>query len=198
MIYQNLLRAIETSKGDVRGFSHAAHVESRLRSEIADLQDQNDKLNIAESDTSINYQKLQHAIEVANISDLIETLPLGYNTMIGAKGNGISQGQKQRILIARAVYKNPDVLFLDEATNSLDATNEQQIVENLNQFLKTKTVVVVAHRLSTVINADQIIVLDNGKIVEQGTHQTLLKAQGKYYKLIQNQLNVEQIGTNEA
>ncbi len=154
--------------------------------------------NIAESDTSIDYQKLDHAIEVANISDLIETLPLGYNTMIGSKGSGISQGQKQRILIARAVYKNPDVLFLDEATNSLDATNERQIVENLNQFLETKTVIVVAHRLSTVMNADQIVVLDNGKIAEKGTHQTLLKAKGKYYKLVQNQLNVEQVGINET
>jgi len=152
--------------------------------------------NIAESDSTVNYQKLQHAIEVANISDLIETLPLGYNTMIGAKGSGISQGQKQRILIARAVYKNPEVLFLDEATNSLDATNERQIVENLNQFLKSKTVIVVAHRLSTVMNADQIVVLDSGKIVEQGTHNTLLNNKGKYYRLVQNQLDVEQVGIN--
>lgn len=153
--------------------------------------------NIAESDTSIDYQKLQHAIKVANISDLIESFPLGYNTMIGSKGSGISQGQKQRILIARAVYKNPDVLFLDEATNSLDATNEKQIVENLNEFLKSKTVIVVAHRLSTVMNADQIVVLDNGQIVEQGTHKTLLQKKGKYYRLVQNQLDVEKVGTNE-
>ncbi|MGH1335742.1 MAG: peptidase domain-containing ABC transporter [Aureispira sp.] len=153
--------------------------------------------NIAESDTSINYQKLHHAIEIANIHDLIETLPLGYNTVIGSKGNGISQGQKQRILIARAVYKNPDILFLDEATNALDATNERQIVDNLNDFLTSKTVIVVAHRLSTVMNADQIIVLHNGQIAEQGTHQSLLKQKGKYYKLVQNQLDVEQVGKNE-
>ncbi|WMX14518.1 peptidase domain-containing ABC transporter [Aureispira sp. CCB-E] len=152
--------------------------------------------NIAESDTSIDYKKLHQAIEIANISDLIATLPLGYNTMIGSKGSGISQGQKQRILIARAVYKNPDVLFLDEATNALDATNEREIVEKLNQFLASKTVIVVAHRLSTVMNADQIIVLDNGKIVEQGTHQTLLNQKGKYYQLVQNQLDVEQVGVN--
>ncbi|BDS15417.1 peptidase domain-containing ABC transporter [Aureispira anguillae] len=152
--------------------------------------------NIAESDTSIDYQKLHHAIEVANIGDLIETLPLGYNTVIGAQGNGISQGQKQRILIARAVYKNPDVLFLDEATNALDATNERKIVESLNHFLTSKTVVVVAHRLSTIINADQIVVLDNGKIVEQGTHSTLLNKKGEYYRLVQNQLDVEQVGAN--
>ncbi|WP_052599116.1 peptidase domain-containing ABC transporter [Aureispira sp. CCB-QB1] len=152
--------------------------------------------NIAESDTSIDYKKLHQAIEIANISDLIATLPLGYNTMIGSKGSGISQGQKQRILIARAVYKNPDVLFLDEATNALDTSNERQIVENLNQFLTSKTVVVVAHRLSTVMNADQIVVLDGGKIVEQGTHQTLLNQKGKYYRLVQNQLDVEQVGVN--
>ena len=153
--------------------------------------------NIAESDTTIDYQKLDHAIEVANISDLIDSLPLGYNTMIGSKGSGISQGQKQRILIARAVYKNPDVLFLDEATNSLDATNERKIVENLDRFLESKTVIVVAHRLSTVMNADQIVVLDNGQIVEQGTHKSLLQEQGKYYRLVQNQLDVEQVGTNK-
>lgn len=150
--------------------------------------------NIAESDTSIDYQKLHHAIEVANIRDLVESLPLGYNTMIGSKGSGISQGQKQRILIARAVYKNPDVLFLDEATNALDATNERKIVENLDQFLSARTVVVVAHRLSTVMNADQIVVLNKGRIVEQGTHAMLLENKGEYYRLVQNQLDVEQVG----
>ena len=150
--------------------------------------------NIAESDTAIDYKKLHHAIEVANILDFIESLPLGYNTMIGSQGNGISQGQKQRILIARAVYKNPDVLFLDEATNALDATNERKIVENLDHFLASRTVVVVAHRLSTVMDADQIVVLDEGMIVECGTHQSLLNRRGEYYRLVRNQLDVEQVG----
>ena len=154
--------------------------------------------NIAESDTAINYQKLHHAIEISNLDALVASLPLGYNTVIGAKGNGLSQGQKQRILIARAVYKNPDLLLLDEATNALDATNEREIVENLDHFLTSKTVVVVAHRLSTVMNADQIVVLDQGQIVEQGTHKSLLQQKGVYYKLVQNQLDVEQVGLNQT
>ena len=117
-------------------------------------------------------------------------LPLKYNTKIGRDGVGLSQGQKQRILIARAVYKNPDFIFLDEATNALDAKNERAIVENLGEFYKGRTVVVVAHRLSTVKNADQIIVLDAGRIVESGTHASLIAAQGSYYNLVKNQLEL--------
>ncbi len=124
------------------------------------------------------------------IADYIEALPLGYNTQIGQDGQGVSQGQRQRILIARVVYKNPPFIFLDEATNALDANNERAIVENLAEFYKDKTVVVVAHRLSTVKNADQIVVLDNGKIAETGTHEELTLKKGKYYELVKNQLEL--------
>lgn len=117
-------------------------------------------------------------------------LPLGYNTMIGQDGQGLSQGQRQRILIARAVYKNPQFLFFDEATNALDANNERAIVENLNEFYKGKTVVIVAHRLSTVKNADNIVVLEHGKIVEQGTHAELTTLKGRYFELVRNQLEL--------
>jgi ATP-binding cassette subfamily B protein len=117
-------------------------------------------------------------------------LPLKFNTKIGRDGMGLSQGQKQRILIARAVYKNPDYIFLDEATNSLDANNERMIVENLDKFYQGRTVVIVAHRLSTVKNADQIIVLDKGKVIETGSHQELTQKQGAYYNLVKNQLEL--------
>ena len=117
-------------------------------------------------------------------------LPLKFNTNIGRDGMGLSQGQKQRILIARAVYKNPKFIFLDEATNSLDASNERAIVDNLDKFYKGKTVVVVAHRLSTVKNADQIIVLDKGKVVETGNHKSLTAKRGAYYNLVKNQLEL--------
>jgi ATP-binding cassette subfamily B protein len=127
---------------------------------------------------------------MANIQEFIDGLPLSYNTKIGAQGNGLSQGQKQRLLIARAIYKNPDYLFFDEATNSLDAVNENKIVENLNHFFKNRTVLVVAHRLSTVKHADQIVVLEKGKLVEIGTHQELVKAQGAYFNLVKNQLEL--------
>jgi ATP-binding cassette, subfamily B, bacterial len=146
--------------------------------------------NIGESDEIINRERLFHAVERANIQDFIETLPLGYNTMIGATGNGISQGQKQRLLIARAVYKNPDFLFFDEATNALDANNERVIVENLNAFFQNRTVIVVAHRLSTVKNADQIVVLERGEVVEIGNHQTLVAQRGPYFNLVKNQLEL--------
>lgn len=146
--------------------------------------------NIAVADEYPDTVKLKHAIHVANINDLIEDLPLGLNTKIGAAGNGISQGQKQRILIARAVYKDPTYLFFDEATNALDANNESVIMKNLEEFFTGKTVVVVAHRLSTVKNADNIIVLDKGKIVEQGTHAVLTKQKGYYYELVKNQLEL--------
>ena len=116
------------------------------------------------------------------------SLPLKYNTLIGRDGVGLSQGQKQRILIARAVYKQPSFIFLDEATNALDAKNERAIVENLDTFYQGRTVVVVAHRLSTVKNADQIVVLDSGKVVETGNHASLIEKQGTYYNLVKNQL----------
>ena len=117
-------------------------------------------------------------------------MPLGYNTIIGARGVGISQGQRQRLLIARAVYKNPQFLFFDEATNALDANNERVIVDNLAQFFQNRTVVVVAHRLSTVKNADQIVVMEKGEIVELGNHQELTALRGKYYELVKNQLEL--------
>ncbi|HHS95024.1 MAG TPA: ATP-binding cassette domain-containing protein, partial [Phaeodactylibacter sp.] len=146
--------------------------------------------NIAESEDSVDRAKLLQAVKTANIQSFIEDMPLGYNTMIGPRGNGISQGQKQRLLIARAVYKNPEFLFFDEATNALDAKNEKIIVENLNQFLKGKTVVIVAHRLSTVKNADQIVVLERGVLTERGTHQELVAQKGTYYKLVKDQLEL--------
>jgi len=146
--------------------------------------------NIAVSDEYIDREKLLHAVHVANIQDFIESLPLAYNTKIGQEGTGLSQGQKQRILIARAVYKNPEFLFFDEATNALDANNELVIMEKLDEFFKGKTAVVVAHRLSTVSSADQIIVLDKGELIEKGTHEELTKLKGTYYKLVKNQLEL--------
>lgn len=146
--------------------------------------------NIAIDDTEIDFIRLEQAAGIANIHGYILKLPLKYNTQIGRDGVGLSQGQKQRILIARAVYKDPDFIFLDEATNALDAKNEKVIVENLNKFYKGRTVVVVAHRLSTVRNADQIIVLDNGKVVETGNHNSLITSQGVYYNLVKNQLEL--------
>ncbi|MGH1339208.1 MAG: peptidase domain-containing ABC transporter [Aureispira sp.] len=151
--------------------------------------------NIAESDEVLNLKKLDHALQVANIADFVYSLPLSYNTMIGSKGMGISQGQRQRILIARAVYKNPEFLFFDEATNSLDTTNEKIIMENLNTFYENKTVIVVAHRLSTVKNADQIVVINNGEIAETGTHTKLVSKQGIYFNLIQDQLDLDRENT---
>jgi len=146
--------------------------------------------NIAVSDEIIDTNRLLHAAKVANIQEMVEGLPLGFNTKIGQEGQGISQGQRQRILIARSVYKNPDYIFFDEATNALDANNEKVIMENLNEFFKGKTVVIVAHRLSTVKNADNIIVLEKGKLVEQGTHAALTKRKGAYYELVKNQLEL--------
>lgn len=146
--------------------------------------------NIAVDDGEIDKERLMKAAEIANVKDFVMALPLRFDTIIGRDGVGLSQGQRQRILIARAVYKNPDFIFLDEATNSLDAGNERAIVENLNRFYKGKTVVVVAHRLSTVRNADQIVVLDGGKVVETGTHESLTAKRGAYYNLVKNQLEL--------
>lgn len=146
--------------------------------------------NIGVGDDHIDIEKLRHAVTVANIRDFIDSLPLGYNTKIGMEGNGISQGQRQRILIARAVYKDPEFIFLDEATNALDANNEKEIMKHLHEFYKGKTVVVVAHRLSTVRDADKIVVLDQGKVAEEGTHEELTALKGKYYELVRNQLEL--------
>lgn len=146
--------------------------------------------NIAIDDGEIDVERLENAACVACIHDYIMSLPLKYNTLIGRDGVGLSQGQKQRILIARAVYKNPDFIFLDEATNSLDAKNERNIVENLETFYCGKTVVIVAHRLSTVRNADNIVVLENGKIIEIGNHTELINKKGTYFNLVKNQLEL--------
>ena len=146
--------------------------------------------NIAVDDGEVDVDRLEQAARIANIHDYVMSLPLKYNTLIGRDGVGLSQGQKQRILIARAVYKNPSFIFLDEATNALDAKNERAIVENLDKFYQGRTVIVVAHRLSTVKNADQIVVLDAGKVVETGNHATLIEKQGAYYNLVKNQLEL--------
>ncbi len=146
--------------------------------------------NIAVGEDYVDKKKLAHAVDVANIKEFIETLPLSYNTKIGMEGVGVSTGQKQRLLIARAVYKNPNFLFFDEATSALDANNEKVIMEKLNTFFEDKTVVVIAHRLSTVKNAHQIVVLDKGNIVEVGNHETLVKQKGNYYNLVKNQLEL--------
>ena len=134
--------------------------------------------------------KVMEAIRISNLGDIIQKLPFGLETMIGTGGKGLSQGQKQRLLIARAVYKDPEYIFLDEATNSLDANNEKEIMENLNLFFRKRTVIIVAHRLSTVKNADSIIVLEKGKVVEQGNHSELTSFKGKYFELVKNQLEL--------
>jgi ATP-binding cassette subfamily B protein len=146
--------------------------------------------NIAAGEEEVDKKRLLDAVKTANIQEFIERLPLKYNSKIGMEGNGISQGQRQRLLIARVVYKNPDFLFFDEATNSLDANNERIIMDNLREFYRGKTVVIVAHRLSTVQHADNIIVLEKGKIVEEGTHRELTAKRGAYYTLVKNQLEL--------
>jgi energy-coupling factor transporter ATP-binding protein EcfA2 len=147
-------------------------------------------------DEKIDYDKLKKALDTANIASEIERLPLGYQTKMGEQGRGLSGGQKQRILIARALYKDPDYLFFDEATNSLDTLNEQKIVAALDNVFKDKTVIVVAHRLSTIRKADQIVVMQDGFIVEIGTHESLMKKKGRYYQLVQSQLQHLSYSTN--
>jgi ATP-binding cassette subfamily B protein len=146
--------------------------------------------NIAVGEDVPDWDKLNHAASVANIKSFVDSLPLAFNTKIGQEGIGISTGQKQRLLIARAVYKNPDILFFDEATSALDANNEKEIMAHLKEFYEGKTVVVIAHRLSTVKDADQIVVLDSGKIVEEGNHESLVAQKGYYYELVKNQLEL--------
>jgi ATP-binding cassette subfamily B protein len=146
--------------------------------------------NIALGEDHVDRKKLLHAVEMANIRNFIESLPLGYNTKIGMQGMGLSQGQKQRVLIARAIYKNPEIILFDEATNALDTENEKVIMDNLKLCFAQKTAIVVAHRLSTVKNADQILVMEKGELVESGTHQELVDKRGYYYRLIKNQLEL--------
>ena len=138
------------------------------------------------STDEVDVERMLHAASRAHIDDFIATQPLGYNTRIGMEGNGISAGQRQRLLLARAVYKDPEYIFLDEATNSLDATNERFIMDNLRRYYRGKTVVVSAHRLSTIWDADQIIVMRRGEVAERGTHEELLRLQGDYYRLVKN------------
>jgi ATP-binding cassette subfamily B protein len=152
--------------------------------------------NIAVGEENIDNQRLINAVKIANIKSFIESLPLSYNTKIGMEGVGMSTGQKQRLLIARAIYKNPDIICFDEATSALDAKNERIIMENLNKFFKNRTAIIIAHRLSTVKNADQIIVLDKGRAIEKGTHKELVELKGNYFTLVKNQLDLEKL--NEA
>ena len=197
-ILKLLLKFYDTSNGGIKiGAGDLKYISPKFwRSQCgAVMQDGfifNDSIakNIAVSDEVPDYKRLVHAAQVANILPFIEAMPLGFNTKIGAEGNGISAGQKQRILIARVVYKNPEYIFFDEATNALDANNEKVIMENLQEFFKGKTVVVVAHRLSTVKNADNIIVLENGLICESGPHEKLATQKGKYFELVKNQLEL--------
>ncbi len=197
-ILKLLLRFYEPQKGDIKvGNAYLNQVSFRYWRGLCGVVMQDGFIfsdsiakNIAVGDEYPDLAKLKHAVQVANINDFIESLPLGLNTKIGSEGNGISQGQKQRILIARAVYKDPEYIFFDEATNALDANNEKVIMENLESFFKGRTVVVVAHRLSTVKNADNIVVLDKGIIIEQGTHAELTQSRGEYYQLVKNQLEL--------
>jgi ATP-binding cassette subfamily B protein len=147
--------------------------------------------NIVMNEENVDYKALQQATEIANIAREIEALPQGYQTMVGEMGRGLSGGQKQRILIARALYKHPDYLFLDEATNALDTINEQKIVKALNNVFQNRTVIVVAHRLSTIRKADQIIVMKSGMIAEIGNHEILMKNKKYYYELIQSQYELD-------
>ncbi|MDT8402811.1 MAG: ATP-binding cassette domain-containing protein, partial [Bacteroidales bacterium] len=181
---------------DLGGISLARYSESNWRKRCGVVMQEgfifSDTIlkNIGVIDDIPDPVKVSDAARTANIKEFIESLPMGYNTVIGEQGHGLSTGQKQRILIARAVYKDPDYLFFDEATNALDANNEKIIMENLQQFFKGRTVVIIAHRLSTVKNADKIIVLEKGEIIEEGTHTELINNKGAYYNLIKDQLEL--------
>jgi len=197
-ILKLLLRFVDANKGEIKiGNVNLDQINFKVwRSKCGTvLQDgyiftDSIEKNISMSDEFIDPEKLQRAIEIANLQEFINGLPLGANTKIGSGGSGISQGQKQRILIARAVYNNPEYIFLDEATSALDANNESIIMKNLQAFFKNRTVVVVAHRLSTVRNADNIILLNKGRIVEEGTHESLKNNKSDYYELVKNQLEL--------
>jgi len=193
-----LLKFYEEYKGEIRvgetNFSYISpsYWRSRCGAVLQDGYIFSDTIerNIAVGDEVIDYTKLQQSCRIANILSFIESLPNGFSTRLGAEGVGTSQGQRQRLLIARAVYKDPEYIFFDEATNALDANNEKEISENLNTFFKGRTVIIVAHRLSTVRTADKIIVLHKGQIVEQGTHEFLIGIKGRYFDLVKNQLEV--------
>lgn len=193
-----LMKFYEPNKGEIKiGNTNLKNISPRFWREHCGVVMQdgyvfNDTIaeNIAVGEDYIDKQKLRKAVEIANIKDFIEELPLSYNTKIGNEGIGISGGQKQRLFIARAVYKSPEYIFFDEATSALDANNERIIMENLEQFFKGKTAIVIAHRLSTVKHADKIIVLDKGKVVEEGTHTELVAKKGEYYRLVKNQLEL--------
>ncbi|MFT3749810.1 MAG: peptidase domain-containing ABC transporter [Agriterribacter sp.] len=193
-----LLRFYESYKGDIYlGAANFKTISPKYWRSLCGtvMQDNfifNDNIqkNITVTNDKVDSKRLMHACKTANILPFIESLPLGFYTKLGAEGTGISGGQKQRLSIARAVYKDPGFIFFDEATNALDANNEKIILENLNAFFKGKTVVIVAHRLSTVKNADKIIVLDKGAITEEGTHEALVLTKGKYFELVKNQLEL--------
>jgi len=193
-----LMKFYEPNKGEIKiGNTNIKNISPRFWREHCGVVMQdgyvfNDTIaeNITVGEDYIDKQKLRKAVEIANIKDFIEELPLCYNTKIGNEGIGISGGQKQRLFIARAVYKSPEYIFFDEATSALDANNERIIMENLEQFFKGKTAIVIAHRLSTVKHADKIIVLDKGKVVEEGTHTELVAKKGEYYRLVKNQLEL--------
>ena len=193
-----LLKFYEPEKGEINiGSSQLKNISQKAwRSNIGAVMQEgyifSDTIanNIAFGVDKVDKERLVYAAEVANIKEYISELPLGYNTKIGAEGTGMSTGQKQRLLIARAVYKNPEILFFDEATSALDANNEKVIMQKLDIFFKNKTVIVIAHRLSTVMNADQIVVLEKGKIIEIGSHSSLVEQKGNYFELVKNQLQL--------
>lgn len=193
-----LLKFYDPESGEIRiGKTNLKYISQKVLREKCGVVMQesyifNDTIanNIAIGENTIDKSILFKAVEIANISGFIEGLPLGYNTKIGLEGVGMSAGQKQRLLIARAIYKNPSYVFFDEATSALDAKNESIINNNLNEFFKGRTAIIVAHRLSTVRNADQIVVLEKGKIVEKGSHDELINLKGSYFNLIKDQLEL--------